>query len=175
MSDQRQKATFAGGCFWCMQPPYDGMRGVLETTVGYTGGETGSPTYEEVCAGDTGHAEAIEITFDPAAVSYRQLLEVFWRNIDPTTRDRQFCDVGEQYRTAIFYHDEQQRREAEQTRRELQESGRFAGAIVTRIEPAGTFYPAEDYHQAYYRKFPVRYKLYRRACGRDQFLRGVWG
>ncbi len=175
MSDRLAKATFAGGCFWCMQPPYDRVRGVVRTTVGYTGGSSEQPTYEEVCAGTTGHAEAIEIVYDPRRIRYQDLLDIFWHNIDPTTRDRQFCDVGDQYRTAIFYHDAEQQRLAEATRDALREAGRFRGEIVTEIRPAGPFHPAEEYHQAYYRKYPVRYKLYRRACGRDQFLHEVWG
>jgi peptide-methionine (S)-S-oxide reductase len=166
-------ATFAGGCFWCMQPPFDAVPGVVSTTVGYTGGHVDHPTYEQVSAGGTGHAESIEVGFDPAKVTYRQLLDVFWRNVDPTTRDRQFCDVGHQYRTAIFFHDDEQRREAEASRDAV--AKRLGQPVVTEIVPAGTFYPAEDYHQEYYRKNPVRYRFYRYTCGRDRRLTEVWG
>ena len=166
-------ATFAGGCFWCMQPPFDTVPGVVSTTVGYTGGHVDHPTYEQVSAGGTGHAESIQVVFDPAKVTYRQLLDVFWRNVDPTTRDRQFCDVGNQYRTAIFFHDDEQRREAEASRDAV--AKRLGQPVVTEIVPAGTFYPAEDYHQEYYRKNPVRYRFYRYTCGRDRRLAEVWG
>ena len=165
--------TFAGGCFWCMQPPFDTVPGVVSTTVGYTGGHVDHPTYEQVSAGGTGHAESIQVVFDPAKVTYRQLLDVFWRNVDPTTRDRQFCDVGHQYRTAIFFHDDEQRREAEASRDAV--AKRLGQPVVTEIVPAGTFYPAEDYHQEYYRKNPVRYRFYRYTCGRDRRLAEVWG
>ena len=169
----RAKATFAGGCFWCMQPPFDTVPGVVSTTVGYTGGHVDHPTYEQVSAGGTGHAESIQVVFDPAKVTYRQLLDVFWRNVDPTTRDRQFCDVGHQYRTAIFFHDDEQRREAEASRDAV--AKRLGQPVVTEIVPAGKFYPAEDYHQEYYRKNPVRYRFYRYTCGRDRRLAEVWG
>lgn len=169
------KATFAGGCFWCMEPPFDELAGVAATIAGYTGGHKKDPTYPEVTAGTTGHAEAVQILFDPRQVSYEKLLEVFWRNIDPTTPDRQFCDVGSQYRTVIFYHDEEQRRLAEESKRRLEASGRFNAPIVTEIVPAGEFYPAEEYHQDYYRKNPIRYKFYRAGCGRDRRLRVLWG
>lgn len=167
------RATFAGGCFWCMEPPFDKVEGVISTTVGYTGGHKESPTYEEVSSGLTGHAEAVEILYDPQKVGYEKLLEVFWQNIDPTVKDRQFCDVGSQYRTAIFYHDEEQRRLAEMSLERLKQSGRFE-QILTEILPASTFWPAEDYHQDYYRKNPLRYKLYRVGCGRDQRIKGLW-
>jgi peptide-methionine (S)-S-oxide reductase len=167
------KATFAGGCFWCMEPPFDHLPGVVSTTSGYTGGARKNPTYEEVSSGGTGHAEAVEVLYDPAKVSYEKLLEVFWKNIDPTVKDRQFCDVGEQYRSAIFYHGEAQRRLAEASKRKLEP--RFRGGIQTEIEPAGPFYPAEEYHQDYYTKNPIRYKLYRTGCGRDRRLEEVWG
>ena len=175
MEGKFETATFAGGCFWCMEPAFDKMEGVVSTTVGYTGGDTANPTYEEVSAGGTGHAESIQVVFDPAKVTYRQLLDVFWRNIDPLARDRQFCDVGEQYRSAIFCHGEEQRREAEESKAALEKSGRFREPILTQILPAETFYPAEDYHQDYYRKNPVRYKFYRFSCGRDQRLKELWG
>jgi len=168
-------ATFAGGCFWCMEPPFDAIDGVLSTTVGYTGGHVKNPTYQQVSAGGTGHAEAIQVVFDPAKVTYRQLLQVFWHNVDPTTRDRQFCDRGHQYRTAIFYHDDAQRQAAEQSKAELERSKPFSGDIVTEVVPAGPFYPAEDYHQEYYRKNPLRYKYYRFSCGRDARLEELWG
>jgi methionine-S-sulfoxide reductase len=173
--EQAKIATFAGGCFWCMEPPFDNLPGVIATLPGYTGGHTANPTYEEVCSGRTGHAEAIQIKFDPKTVGYRQLLDVFWRNIDPTTRNRQFADAGSQYRTAIFYHDEEQRRLAEESKAELEKSGVFPGAIVTEIVPAGPFYPAEAYHCQYYKKNPVHYKMYRRGSGRESYLEKMWG
>ena len=169
------KATFAGGCFWCMEPPFDKLNGVVSTTSGYTGGEKVEPSYEEVSSGGTGHAESVEILYDPAKVSYEQLLDVFWHNIDPTVRDRQFCDTGHQYRTAIFHHDETQKRLAEQSKQALEKSKPFTDPIVTEIVPAGRFYPAEGYHQDYYKKNPVRYKFYRFNCGRDRRLEQLWG
>jgi len=177
MSDKPVKtarATFAGGCFWCMEPPFDKLDGVISTTSGYTGGQVKNPTYEQVSAGGTGHAEALQVVYDPAKISYAQLLEVFWRNIDPTVKDRQFCDVGNQYRTAIFYHDDEQKRLALESKQRLDKSGKL-GAIQTEIVPAGAFYPAEDYHQDYYKKNPIRYKYYRWSCGRDQRLEELWG
>jgi peptide-methionine (S)-S-oxide reductase len=167
------KATFAGGCFWCMEPPFDKLDGVISTTSGYTGGRKANPTYEEVSAGTTGHAEAVEIVYDPRKITYAQLLDVFWRNIDPTTPDRQFCDVGSQYRAAIFYHDETQRGLAEQSKRAVAE--RLGRPIVTQVVPAATFYAAEEYHQDYYRKNPIRYRFYRTGCGRDRRLEEIWG
>jgi peptide-methionine (S)-S-oxide reductase len=167
------KATFAGGCFWCMEPPYDKLDGVLSTISGYAGGKKKNPTYEEVSAGTTGHTEVVQVTYDPKKVTYEKLLDVFWRNVDPLTRDRQFCDVGSQYRTAIFYHDENQKRLAEESKKAL--SKRFKEPIVTEIVRATEFYPAEDYHQDYYTKNPLRYKLYRYNCGRDQRLEELWG
>ena len=177
MSDKQGKmatATFAGGCFWCMEPPFDKLDGVISTTSGYTGGHVENPTYEQVSAGGTGHAEALQVVYDPAKISYPQLLEVFWRNIDPTVKDRQFCDVGNQYRTAIFYHDDEQKRLALESKQRLEKSGKL-GAIQTEIVSAGPFYPAEDYHQDYYQKNPIRYKYYRWSCGRDQRLEELWG
>lgn len=168
-------ATFAGGCFWCMEPPFDELDGVVATISGYTGGTVPDPGYEQVSAGGTGHAEAVRVLYDPARVSYDRLLEVFWRNIDPVTANRQFCDAGEQYRSAIFVHDDAQARAAEASRDALAKSGRVAGPIVTEIVQAAAFYPAEDYHQDYYRKNPVRYKFYRFNCGRDERLRELWG
>ncbi|MDO9466766.1 MAG: peptide-methionine (S)-S-oxide reductase MsrA [Thiobacillus sp.] len=169
------KATFAGGCFWCMEPPYDKLDGVVSTTSGYIGGRTRNPTYGAVSAGGTGHAEVVEIVYDPAKVSYAKLLDVFWRNIDPTVRNRQFCDVGDQYRSAIFYHDAEQRRLAEASKAALAKSKPFPQPIVTEIVPAGVFTAAEAYHQDYYLKNPVRYKYYRYRCGRDQRLEELWG
>jgi peptide-methionine (S)-S-oxide reductase len=173
--DTHALATFAGGCFWCMEPPYDKLDGVLATTSGYTGGDKADPTYQEVSAGGTGHAEAVQITYDPAKVSYQELLEVFWRNVDPLDPGGQFCDRGDQYRTAIFVHDETQRELAEDSKQALVNSGRFEQPIVTEIVAAGPFYPAEDYHQDYYEKNPLRYKFYRWNCGRDQRLAELWG
>jgi len=165
-------ATFAGGCFWCMEPPYDDLDGVISTVSGYTGGTQKNPTYEQVTTGATGHAEAVQVTYDPKKVSYEKLLEVFWRNIDPFTANAQFCDVGSQYRSAIFYHDETQKSAAEKSKRALQT--RFKQPIVTEIVDAAEFYPAEDYHQDYYKKNPIRYKIYRYGCGRDKRLRELW-
>ena len=168
-------ATFAGGCFWCMQPPFDTLPGVVQTTVGYTGGTKADPTYEEVCSGTTGHTEAIDVVYDPAKVSYAQVLDVFWHNIDPTQPDGQFADHGRQYRTVIYYHNDDQRRQAEASKQQLAASGTFSRPIVTEIAPASTFYPAEDYHQQYYKKNAIHYKLYRIGSGRDGFLRRTWG
>jgi peptide-methionine (S)-S-oxide reductase len=172
-SPQTVKATFAGGCFWCMEPPYDELEGVHSTISGYIGGTKTNPTYAEVSAGTTGHAEAVEIAYDPSKVSYSKLLEVFWRNIDPLTPNAQFCDSGSQYRSAIFYHDETQRRLAEESKAAV--GKRFKEPIVTEIVPASRFYPAEDYHQDYYLKNPLRYKFYRYGCGRDRRLEQLWG
>ncbi len=169
------KATFAGGCFWCMQPFFDRIKGVSRTLVGYTGGHTKNPTYEEVCSGTTGHAEAIEITYDPGLVGYEQLLDVYWRNIDPTTENAQFVDHGTQYRSAIFVHDEDQKRIAEGSKAKLAASGRFDAPIVTEIVPADVFYPAEDHHQAYYKKSPQRYNMYHDNTGREEFKEKIWG
>ena len=172
---QTATATFAGGCFWCMESPFDRRDGVLSVTVGYTGGQKKNPTYEEVSAGGTGHAEALQIVYDPAKISYEKLLGIFWRNVDPLTRDAQFCDHGNQYRSAIFYHDEQQKKLAEESKKALEESKRFPSPIVTEIVPASEFTPAEEYHQHYYKKNPLRYKFYRYNCGRDQRLQQLWG
>jgi len=169
------KATFAGGCFWCMEPPFDKLEGVVSTTSGYTGGEQADPTYKAVSAGGTGHAEVVQIVYDPAIISYAELLKVFWRNVDPLTPNRQFCDKGSQYRTAIFYHDDEQQQLAEASKQSLEESEKFNQPIVTEIVPLTTFYPAEEYHQDYYQKNPLRYKFYRYSCGRDQRLRELWG
>ncbi|HVN72457.1 MAG TPA: peptide-methionine (S)-S-oxide reductase MsrA [Desulfomonilia bacterium] len=168
-------ATFAGGCFWCMVHPFDKLPGVKEVLSGYTGGNTVNPTYEENSSGTTGHAEAIQITYDPAKISYADLLEVFWRQIDPTDAGGQFVDRGNQYRSAVFYHNDEQKRLAEESRDRLAKSGRFKKPIVTEIVKAGPFYKAEEYHQYYYKKNPIRYKYYRFNSGRDQFLDKVWG
>ncbi len=168
-----EKATFAGGCFWCMESPFDHLDGVISVTVGYTGGHTKNPTYDEVSAGGTGHAESVQIVYDPSRISYEKLLYVFWRNVDPLTKNAQFCDHGTQYRSIIFYHDEEQKKLAEESKQALQK--RFPSPIVTEIVPAQTFYPAEEYHQHYYKKNPLHYKLYRYTCGRDQRLRQLWG
>lgn len=170
-----EKATFAGGCFWCMQPPYDTLKGVLSTTVGYTGGTKENPTYEEVSSGKTGHAEAVEITYDPSQITYAELLDVFWKNIDPTALNRQFADMGTQYRTAIFYHSEEQKRLATLSKEKLEKSGRFDQPIVTEIVPLSTFYPAEEYHQEYYKKCPIPYQLYKVGSGREFYLKKRWG
>ncbi len=167
------KATFAGGCFWCVEADFDKVPGVLRTTSGYIGGRTTNPTYEEVSRGGTGHAEAVEIIFDPSKVSYEKLLDVLWHNIDPLAKDRQFCDGGDQYRSAVFYHDDAQKRAAEASKATVQ--ARFKQTIATEIVPAGTFYKAEDYHQDYYLKNPIRYKFYRFNCGRDARLEELWG
>ena len=174
-SAEYAKATFAGGCFWCMEPPYDKLEGVISTTSGYIGGDKKNPTYQEVSAGVTGHTEAVEVLYDPSVVDYQTLLDVFWKNIDPLVKDRQFCDVGDQYRTGIFYHDHRQQQLAEASKQKLTDSGRFDQPIVTEIVQAGTFYPAEEYHQDYYQKNPLRYKYYRFSCGRDNRLEELWG
>lgn len=168
-------ATFAGGCFWCMEPPFDKIDGVSATISGYIGGHKENPTYHEVSAGSTGHTEAMQVHYDPSKVSYEKLLKIFWRNIDPTTPDRQFCDRGTQYRTGIFYHDDTQKNAALASKSALDVDKPFADPIVTEIVAAGTFYPAEDYHQDYYKKNPLRYKFYRFNCGRDQRLTELWG
>ena len=176
-ADERglRTATFAGGCFWCMEPPFDKLDGVISTTSGYIGGHTENPTYEEVSAGITGHAEAVEVVYDPARVTYAELLGVFWPNIDPLTANRQFCDHGSQYRSAIFYHDSDQEHLAHGSKMQFAQSGRFDDPIVTEIAPATAFFPAEEYHQDYYQKNPLRYRVYRFGCGRDRRLKEVWG
>jgi peptide-methionine (S)-S-oxide reductase len=166
-------ATFAGGCFWCVESDFDKVDGVISTTSGYTGGSLANPTYQQVSAGGTGHTEAVEVVYDPAKVSYEKLLDVFWRNHDPFAKNAQFCDHGKQYRAGIFYHDDEQRRLAEASRQAVQ--ARFKQPIQTEITAAGPFYTAEDYHQDYYTKNPVRYKFYRYNCGRDQRLEQIWG
>ncbi len=168
------KAIFAGGCFWCMEPPFEKLDGVHAVVSGYIGGDKVNPTYQDVSAGMTGHVEAVEITYDPTKVSYNQLLDVFWMNIDPTDARGQFVDRGSQYRSAIFYLNEEQKQQAEASREQLEKSGRFDSPIVTDIVAATSLYPAEDYHQDYYIKSPVRYKIYRYNSGRDQFLKKTW-
>ncbi|MCK9420327.1 MAG: peptide-methionine (S)-S-oxide reductase MsrA [Nitrospirae bacterium] len=170
-----EKATFAGGCFWCMEHPFDEIPGVVSVTPGYTGGHKKSPTYEEVSAGGTGHAESVQIVYDPAQVTYEKLLNVFWHNIDPIVKDRQFCDTGHQYRSAIFYHTEEQHRLALQSKALLEKSKTFKEPVVTEIAQATEFTPAEEYHQHYYKKNPIRYKFYRTSCGRDKRLKELWG
>jgi peptide-methionine (S)-S-oxide reductase len=170
---ESKTAIFAGGCFWCVEADFDKVDGVISTTSGYTGGHTANPTYEQVSHGGTGHAETVEIVYDPAKVSYKKLLDVFWHNIDPLAKDRQFCDHGDQYRSAIFYHDEEQRALAEASKAEVEK--RFKQPVATQIVPAGPFYKAEEYHQDYYMKNPIRYKFYRFNCGRDARLEELWG
>ncbi|MBI1887479.1 MAG: peptide-methionine (S)-S-oxide reductase MsrA [Nitrosomonadales bacterium] len=173
-SGRTSTAIFAGGCFWCLEADYEKMPGVLGAESGYTGGKTVNPTYKQVSAGGTGHAEAVRITYDPAKVSYPQLVEYFWRHIDPTVKDRQFCDVGTQYRSGIYWQNEDERKVAEASRDELLKSGKFR-EIHTEIVAASAFYPAEEYHQGYYKKNPIRYSFYRKGCGRDARVQALWG
>ena len=168
-------ATFAGGCFWCMEPPFDKLDGVISTTSGYTGGGVENPTYKQVSRGKTGHTEAVQIVYDPDKIGYAELLDVFWHNIDPTNADGQFCDWGNQYRSEIFYESKEQQRLANSSRKALEELKPFKQPVVTAVTAASTFYPAEDYHQDYYQKNPVRYKFYRYGCGRDKRLKELWG
>ncbi len=167
-------AIFAGGCFWCVEADFDKLPGVSSTESGYAGGELKNPTYEQVSHGGTGHAESVRVTYDPNKVTYEQLLDYFWRHVDPTVKDRQFCDVGNQYRTAIFYQDDAQRRAAQASKAALEKNGRLSH-VYTEVAPAGTFYLAEEYHQDYYKKNPIRYKYYRTSCGRDARVNEVWG
>ena len=173
--EDRARATFAGGCFWCMEPPFDKLDGVVSTISGYTGGPEENPTYKQVASGLTGHTEAVQVTYDPAKISYEQLLATFWPNHDPLTADRQFCDRGRQYRPGIFYHDEEQKRLAKASKKKWNDSGRFDRPIVTEVTAFTKFYPAEEYHQDYYKKNPIRYRTYRFGCGRDRRLKAVWG
>jgi methionine-S-sulfoxide reductase len=175
MTKVLEKATFAGGCFWCMEAPFDHLKGVTETISGYTGGHIENPGYQAVTSGKTGHAEAVQVTFDPSVISYVELLDVFWHNIDPTTLNKQFADKGTQYRTAIYYHSKSQQKEALASKKKMDKNGPFGGPIVTEITEADIFYPAEDYHQNYYKTNPVRYKFYRYGSGRDSYLKSVWG
>ncbi|MDD1695764.1 MAG: peptide-methionine (S)-S-oxide reductase MsrA [Methanoregula sp.] len=168
------KATFAGGCFWCMQPPFRKVEGVIEVVSGYAGGVKVNPTYEEVSSGTTGHLESVQVTFDPGKISYETLLDIFWRQIDPNDPEGQFADRGSQYRTAIFYHDDEQKRRAELSKKKLEESGKFAKSLVTEIRPYTSFYPAEEYHQDYDRKNPRRYQNYKVLSGREPFIKKTW-
>lgn len=174
-SAEEAVATFGGGCFWCMEPPYDKLDGVLSTTSGFMGGTISNPSYRDVTAGGSGHVEVVQIRFDPAKISYQDLLYVYWRNIDPLTDNRQFCDAGESYRPVIFAHDETQTQLAQASRQQLIDSERFEQSIIVPIEQASAFWPAEDYHQDYYQKNPVRYRYYRFRCGRDGRLEDLWG
>ena len=167
-------ATFAGGCFWCMQPPFDNLIGVISTEVGYTGGDVENPTYQQISRGDTGHYEAMRVVYDPGVVSYEKLLETFWHNVDPTQADGQFADRGPQYHTAIFYHDDEQKRLAEKSKQDLERSGKFDRPIVTKLLKIGVFYPAEDYHQNYYQKNESHYQRYKRGSGRAGFIEETW-
>lgn len=168
-------AIFAGGCFWCMEPPFDALPGVISTTSGYTAGHTVDPTYQSTSSGKTGHTEAVKIVYDPSKVSYEKLLHVFWRNHDPLTANAQFCDRGSQYRAGIYFGSEEERKLAEASKAELEKSGRFQSKITTEIVAQTAFYDAEDYHQDYYQKNPIRYKIYRTGCGRDRRLNELWG
>ena len=168
-------ATFAGGCFWSMQKAFDGVAGVVSVTAGYAGGTTANPGYEQVETGKTGHAESVQVIYDPSRISYQGLLDIYWHHIDPLTPNAAFCDHGPQYRSIIFYRDAEQRRLAEASKRALDQSHRFPTPIVTAIQPATAFYPAEEYHQQYYKKNPARYEAYRIGCGRDGRLRQLWG
>jgi peptide-methionine (S)-S-oxide reductase len=170
-----EKAIFAGGCFWCVEADFDKVDGVLSTTSGFVGGRKTNPSYQEVSGGKTGHAEAVEIVYDPRKVSYAKLVEHFWRTIDPTVKDAQFCDIGNEYRTGIFTVNAEQKKIAEASRAALEKNKPFSAPIVTEVTPAGTFYPAEDYHQDYYKKNPIRYSYYRNGCGRDARLKQLWG
>ena len=171
----RAMALFAGGCFWCEETAFEGVPGVLSVTSGYTGGHEKNPTYEQVSSGTTGHAESVEVAYDPSKIGYEKLLEIFWHNVDPLQANAQFCDHGSQYRSAIFYRDDAQKKAAEESKRKLEEEPRFKGKIVTQIVAATTFYPAEEYHQDFYKKNPVRYHEYRTGCGRDARLKELWG
>ena len=171
----RATATFAGGCFWCEETAFVDVPGVISVTSGYTGGTVPNPTYEQVSAGGTGHAESVQVVYDPSKITYEKLLEVFWHNVDPTQPNGQFCDHGNQYRSAIFYADDTQRKAAEESKRKLEEQPRFKGKIATQIVPAGPFYRAEEYHQQFYKKNPLRYQTYRAGCGRDARLKAIWG
>jgi len=168
-----EKAIFAGGCFWCMEHAVDDLHGVISTTVGYTGGKTINPTYDEVSAGGTGHTEAVLVVFDPQKISYDKLVNIFWHNIDPTVKDQQFCDHGNQYRSAIFYQNESQKKSAFESKQAFLATKRFK-TIYTEITPAAPFYTAEEYHQHYHKKNPIRYNFYRKGCGRDSRLNEIW-
>jgi len=175
MNNNYEKAYFAGGCFWCMEPPFEALEGVIEATSGYMGGTVENPTYEEVCTGETGHAEVVEVLFDPNVITYEELLEVFWRNIDPTALNYQFADVGSQYRTEIFTINEEQNSLALESKIALANSGKFTKEIVTAISSAPEFYIAEEYHQDFYKKQSLRYQMYAKASGRKGYLEDTWG
>jgi methionine-S-sulfoxide reductase len=175
METNLKKATFAGGCFWCMQPPFRNLEGVTGVVSGYAGGTTVNPSYEEVSSGSTGHLESVQVTYDPGKISYDQLLDVFWQQIDPTDPEGQFADKGSQYHTAIFYHDEDQKRLAEASKKRLDSSGKFKQPVATEIRPYTNFYPAEEYHQDYDRKKPGQYHSYKTLSGRESFINRVWG
>jgi peptide-methionine (S)-S-oxide reductase len=172
---EQAKAVFAGGCFWCMEEAFEKVEGVVSVTSGYMGGTKTNPTYEEVSAGNTGHAESVEVLYDPAKVSYSKLLDHFWKNVDPLTPNAQFCDHGSQYRAVIFYGNEEEKRQAEASKQAIEQSKRFTEPIVTQIAMASKFYPAEDYHQDFYKKNPIRYKFYKTSCGRVNRLEMLWG
>ncbi len=174
-NSHQEKATFAGGCFWCMEEAFEKVKGVTSVVSGYIGGQVENPTYEQVSAGGTGHTESIEIIYDPNIVTYQRLLEVYWKNVDPTTPNAQFCDHGNQYRTAIFYHDEHQKQVIDESKKNIEVTKGFPESIVTEISPASTFFPAEEYHQDYYAKNPIRYKYYKWNCGRAKRLEQLWG
>jgi peptide methionine sulfoxide reductase msrA/msrB len=174
-NDKYEKATFAGGCFWCMEPPFENLEGVIDVVPGYSGGETENPTYEQVSSGSTGHLEAVEITYDPSKISFQKLVDVFWTQIDPTDQGGQFVDRGSQYETAIFYHDDEQKRIAEESKARLERSGRYNRPIITEIRKYTGFYEAEDYHKDFYLKSPAHYKRYKSASGREQYLKEIWG
>lgn len=174
-ANTKAKAYFAGGCFWCMEEAFESVDGVLWVFSGYMGGNVANPTYEQVSAGRTGHAEAVEVTYDPTKVSYQQLLEAFWRNVDPLTPNAQFCDHGSQYRSAVFYATDEEKRLAEASKAAIEQTKQFPAPIVTELVPASTFYQAEDYHQDYYKKNPFRYKYYKYNCGRAKRLEALWG
>jgi peptide methionine sulfoxide reductase msrA/msrB len=168
------KATFAGGCFWCIESAFDELEGVKEAVSGYTGGKTKNPTYAEVCTGRTGHYEAVQVLFDINKITYKELVDIFWQQIDPTDPTGQFADKGSQYKTAIFYHNEEQKKIAEESKKKLEESGKFDKPIVTEVKEAAEFYPAEDYHQDYYKTCPIKYQNYKIGSGRESFLKRVW-
>jgi peptide-methionine (S)-S-oxide reductase len=174
-SDSQRIATFAGGCFWSMQKAFDGVPGVVSTTAGFAGGSKAKPSYEQVSDGGTGHAESVQLIYDPGKISYERLLDIYWHHIDPLTLNAAFCDHGAQYRSIIFYQDAEQQRLAEASKHALDQSHRFSTPIVTTIQPAAPFYPAEEYHQQFYKKNPARYEAYRIGCGRDQRIRELWG
>ncbi len=174
MESRLKKATFAGGCFWCMQPPFQTTKGVTDVVAGYTGGTKVNPTYEEVSTGTTGHLESVQVTYDPEIISYEKLLEIFWSQIDPTDEQGQFADKGSQYRTAIFYHDDEQKTIAENSKKRLDESHKFARPVATEIRPAATFYRAEEYHQSYAEKKPREFNLYKKFSGREEFIEKTW-